>query len=142
VRNLDANGCANVFCYPYAITADGRTLALSGDPDTNTGGFGAFGSGPVVVTDIESRTLPSILEAEHIERIDLLKLDCEGAEYEILHGLNGQLGQVKRLIMEVHESATLRDAHGSADALIAYAGASVPSVRATVIGIGEAANDH
>lgn len=132
VRNLDANMCLNVECYPLAVTADGRGITLHGDRRTNTGGYSAFSSGPDVVT-VGSVAIGSVFTGH----LALLKLDCEGAEYEILHALRSSLSYVDRLVMEVHTNAALVAQHGTADDLIADARQFVGNVRATVITIPE-----
>jgi FkbM family methyltransferase len=133
IRNLEVNGCTNVlpFAFRCAVTADGRDLTISGDPHTNTGHYSAFaeeGSHSVLTA---SRTLASFLHQNGIERIALLKLDCEGAEYEILYGMGGLLKQVDRLVMEVHENNVLEDGAR----LVAYAKRMIPNVRASIIPI-------
>lgn len=133
VRNVRVNGCANVTARNVAVTADGRPLLLSGDHTANTGGYSAFGAlGP----DME--VVPSVAAAELQggRRVALLKLDCEGAEYEILRSLH--LDQIDRLIMEVHENAQLRAQHGSGAALVAEVERQVPLVRASIIPIPDA----
>jgi hypothetical protein len=70
-------------------------------------------------------------------RIALLKMDCEGMEYEILHSLGGDLALVDALAMEVHENARITDAFGTGAALVAFARTNVPWVRASVIPIPE-----
>lgn len=68
-------------------------------------------------------TITDIIAAHHIERIDLLKMDVEGAEYDILFSCpNATLAKIKRLVMEYHEFdgekrnrldlARLLEAHG------------------------------
>lgn len=137
IRNLDANGCVNVFAYHDAITSDGRDLELRGDPTTNTGGYGAWISGPVI-EHVTSRRLYDVWGMEGWGRIALLKLDCEGAEYEILRGLGSRLDQVTRLVMEVHENDALRAAHGLGNDLVRFVRAYVPTVRASIIQIADA----
>lgn len=134
IRNLDANGCVNVFAYPDAITSDGRDLELRGDHTINTGSYGAWSAGPEVVP-VRSRRLYDIWTMEGWGRIALLKLDCEGAEYEILRGLGSRLDHVTRLVMEVHENDALRAAHDMGIDLVRFARAYVPTVRASIIQI-------
>jgi FkbM family methyltransferase len=136
VRNLDANGCANVFCYPFGVTSDGRALLLNGDATLNTGSHGEWVKGPEQIT-AQSRSVDDIWQAERLGPIDLLKLDCEGAEYEILRALNGRLANVERLVMEVHENTALYQAHGLGATLVAEAQAQVLSVRASIIQIAD-----
>jgi FkbM family methyltransferase len=140
VRNLDTNECLNVECYPMGVTDNGLPLTLHGDHRHNTGGYSAFSSGPDAI-DVESVDITRIWE-EYVWRnnewIALLILDCEGAEYEILHGLDGSdLRRINHLIMEVHENAALTAEHGTAADLIAFASQYVPNVRATVMPIPE-----
>lgn len=48
-------------------------------------------------------TLEKILSASGVEHVDLLKMDCEGAEYEILEGTSDRtLSSIQRLRMEYH----------------------------------------
>lgn len=132
VRNLDVNECYNVECYPLAVTADGRDITLHGDHRTNTGGYSAWSSGPDAVTvgGVEAGSI-------YPGPLALLKLDCEGAEYEILHVLEFVLSDVSHLIMEVHDNAALTAEHGTAADLIAFASQYVANVRASVMPIPE-----
>lgn len=55
--------------------------------------------------DVEARTLADILSDHGIPRISFLKLDCEGAEFEILYRAEREtLERVAMLAVEVHES--------------------------------------
>ncbi|MFQ3670119.1 MAG: FkbM family methyltransferase [Verrucomicrobiia bacterium] len=52
---------------------------------------------------VPSLTLEALLEQEGVERCDLLKLDCEGSEYEILYGADpGVLRRIQRVAIETH----------------------------------------
>jgi FkbM family methyltransferase len=49
-------------------------------------------------------TLPNIMEANRLEKIDLLKMDCEGAEYEILYPTpEAYFGKISEIRMEYHD---------------------------------------
>jgi FkbM family methyltransferase len=129
-RNIQANDLGNVLALPYAATADGRDLVLTGDPGVNTGHYSAYAEhGPVVHT-APSTTLSSFFQRGKVDRIALLKLDCEG-----LYGMGDLLARVDRLVMEVHENAALTAQYGSGAALVEYAQQFVPHVRASVIRI-------
>jgi FkbM family methyltransferase len=53
----------------------------------------------------ELRTLSSLMEQENISRIDLLKIDCEGAEWEVLQGINeNDWAKINALVIEVHDT--------------------------------------
>lgn len=50
------------------------------------------------------RTLSEIIEAENLERIDLLKVDTEGAEEDVLAGLDdAHWPRVQQAVVEVHQ---------------------------------------
>lgn len=51
---------------------------------------------------VESRTLPQLMADLQLDRIDLLKLDCEGAEWDILPSAEGVLPRVGQIAMEFH----------------------------------------
>jgi uncharacterized protein (UPF0335 family) len=54
--------------------------------------------------EIKCTTLGKIIEKNRIGRVDLLKLDCEGAEYEILFGMRkNMLSRIERIVMEHHD---------------------------------------
>ncbi len=53
---------------------------------------------------VETRTLRNILDAADIFPVDLVKIDCEGAEYDILFQSNEQVfDRVKEIRLEYHE---------------------------------------
>jgi len=133
-RNLRVNGCTNVRASNYAVTCDGRDLTMHGDSTANTGGYSAFSGGPEV-RHVHSHAIHYLLAWHDIRHLALLKLDCEGAEYEILKSIEDQLSRIDTLIMEVHENATLRASFGSGARLIADMERQIPHVRASLIAI-------
>jgi FkbM family methyltransferase len=53
---------------------------------------------------IPSRPLDDVLDEVHVDRVDLMKMDIEGAEWRALGGLRRRLesGRVLRIILELH----------------------------------------
>lgn len=71
----------------------------------NTGGTGVFGAiGEPVPTLSIDRALSLAMEFAKCDRVRLLKLDCEGAEYPILSGAD--LSRVDALCGELHDGVT------------------------------------
>lgn len=138
VRNIAANGLTSVHALNLAVTGDGRDLMLAGDPWVNTGSYSAYKGPQPINATAHSTTLANIIRMHKIDRIALLKIDCEGAEYEILRSLNGHILDIDTLIMEVHENEMLRAEYGSGAALIADMEQRIPLVRASLIRIPDA----
>lgn len=112
-RNIQANQVNNVIALNTAVSKDGRMMRLDGRGDLNSGGWSAFlaetGKDPRMQREeIASRTLCSIMRQYGLAHIDLLKIDAEGAEYEILGaGADTPLHKIKRLVGEFHQSKLL-----------------------------------
>lgn len=136
VRNLRTNGCENVATYNQAVT-DEYKLRLCGDPSVNTGSYSAYSGGrsSAAVVDVATQHLPSYLAITGTGQIALLKLDCEGGEYQILQSMADRLSTIDTLIMEVHENAALKAQFGSGARLIADMERQIPLVRASLIAI-------
>lgn len=104
VHNPEAG--RNVQCASLAVTGDGRDVKLIPCSEgANTGGGwtdrqdgeGADHEG----VSTPSTTLNSI--AADLQKIDFLKMDCEGAEYEILMQASEEtIAKIKKIAMEWH----------------------------------------
>lgn len=67
---------------------------------------------------VEAVSLPDIFAGHQLQQIDLLKLDCEGAEYDILYPCPDSLLQrVKLMAMETHQGTK---ANENTEALCAF----------------------
>ncbi len=114
-RNLKANGVwgddydtiTGVYANPIAVTGDGRNLPLFANLSDNSGGSSAFGGFSGSKEDVFSTTLEEIFELGEIDRCNLLKIDAEGAEYEILEAGEAYLDRVDWLMGEFHTNARL-----------------------------------
>jgi FkbM family methyltransferase len=53
---------------------------------------------------VPAQSLAFIIEQNNLEKIDLLKLDCEGSEYDIIYNTNASvLRKINMMVIEVHE---------------------------------------
>jgi FkbM family methyltransferase len=103
-RNAEQNRLAAIRPRPFALAGRSgqRELFLAGRHGTNSL-FG--GSGETVRVDCLS--LADVFAREPIERCDFLKLDCEGAEYEILLDAPADvLSRIDRMALEYHDAKT------------------------------------
>lgn len=106
-QNLAENQVENVHAFQKAIWSRGGELELdlsSGEPLQFTSQDKLATGKPDGVLRIEAISLAQVFSAENLEVIDLLKLDCEGAEYEILFGAQPHtLARIERIILEYHD---------------------------------------
>lgn len=105
--NARLNDAPNVRAFPMALSGCGGTVAL----DTSTGEpvrhSVVGGGGTEAIIEIECITLADVLDEHGIEQCDYLKMDCEGAEYEILMQADRQtLNRLRHLCIEYHDGFT------------------------------------
>lgn len=121
ISNLRLNNVRNVVAHPLAITQDGRAFEmivhLASNPGGGTGYLANMNLPNHSYYTVQSTTLDRVFAEHKISRCRLLKIDCEGAEYEIL--LNTHcLSQVDYLSGEFHMNQRLANQGYSAQALI------------------------
>ncbi len=102
-KNIEANHLENIKPFEQAVWREAGMVTLDqtdGEPlqiSSNQAG------GDRMPQAVSAVSLQDVLEKQNIDRIDLLKLDCEGAEYPILMGaVQETLSKVDRIIMEYH----------------------------------------
>jgi FkbM family methyltransferase len=104
-KNVEESGLSNVHIFQQAVAGSPGTRFLQSDPEDwimhslgeekNKGDDGL---------EVDCTTLDEIMSRERIKRCDLLKLDCEGSEYEILWNCAPDtLRRVRRIVAEFHE---------------------------------------
>lgn len=124
LKNIERNKLTNITPHNRAVTKDGRIVGVATDPIANSGGSNIYGAPD---RQVESVTLERIFSDYEIEHLPLLKIDCEGAEFEILHN-NNLLSKVGALRGEFHR------ANGNATALLELCQAHIPNVVITMQG--------
>lgn len=54
--------------------------------------------------DCETQTLSQVMKSQNVQRIDLLKIDVEGAEMEVLAGIEpADWAKIQQTVLEVHD---------------------------------------
>jgi FkbM family methyltransferase len=94
-ENLRQNGFADIDIVAKAVWKENTTLAFSSE--------GADGGS--VVAGKPSLQIPAVRLKEYLDRagrVDLLKMDIEGAEADVLEDCRGSLGGVQHLFVEYH----------------------------------------
>ncbi len=100
VRNIELNGTGNVRPYRLALRDRNGT-----SPITREGMAGSFHfRNPTSQTEeVPTSTLETFLNENHIDRVDYLKMDCEGAEWEIILSTPpAVLARIDQIEMEFH----------------------------------------
>lgn len=108
-----------------AVTKDGRKINMSINP-TNKGGSSisdVISVGAITQEEncnIDSITLEDIFKKYNIENLKLLKIDCEGSEYEIIYNTKEEiLRSIEHVRGEFHENKNLTDKY-DVEKLIEY----------------------
>lgn len=103
VENISLNKLKNVKPIMMAVTSKSgeRYLNIS---SSNTGAHSIFATPNGHQVKIKTTTLEKFIVENKIKNIDLLKMDCEGAEYDIfLNASKKVLSKIDRIIMEFHD---------------------------------------
>jgi FkbM family methyltransferase len=53
--------------------------------------------------DVRISTMADFFHDTGITHVDLMKIDCEGAEYDILFASESELSKIEKIVMEIHE---------------------------------------
>ncbi|MGH8541466.1 MAG: FkbM family methyltransferase, partial [Stenotrophobium sp.] len=105
-RHVDANPGVSFKAVMSAVASSNEPLKLqfdSKDEFTTSASIHASESETDVI-EVRSTTLADIFREENLDRIDLLKLDCEGSEYEILFNLPDELfNRISNISLEAHQ---------------------------------------
>lgn len=107
LRNRERNEKRDIFCLPMAVCGHDGEVFLNFELEDNfTTAATILGSSEGVDKGlmVPCATLATIFDTHNIDICDLLKLDCEGAEFDILYNCSPEfLFRIKRITMEVHE---------------------------------------
>ena len=106
-RNIRLNRCTNIVVEEAACTEKEQQLELIQGPVHNTGNSSlttknAFGANRVAVRGVP---LDALIKTQNLQRIDLVKIDVEGAELQVLHGMKETVAKYHpRIIIELRTS--------------------------------------
>ena len=101
-KNIALNGLTNVRPFQKAVAAHSGKAPFYYDRFNNA----AHGLIPKTkdFIDVDCTTLKEVFLDFKIEQCDFLKIDCEGAEYEILFNTPAEiLKRIRRIVLEYHD---------------------------------------
>jgi FkbM family methyltransferase len=103
-QNLKLNGCTNVRIQPMAVSGYSGLQSIgvvAGDPLQTTTHVARQQGGAIAVPSV---SLESILNQLRPNVCDLVKMDCEGAEFDILLSSPSEVVQrIRRIVLEYHD---------------------------------------
>ncbi len=106
-RNIKLNNVTNIILYHLAVTGDGKNVKLQYDPNSNWGVSTveqvncSHRETSYKKETVKSITLDQIFAKHTIDKLILLKIDCEGAEFEIFYG-SKCLSKIDYIVGETH----------------------------------------
>jgi FkbM family methyltransferase len=105
-RNRDLNKSKNIKCFPFAVAGKSGEISLSfdrGDSFTTSASLFSHGHAQEATFKVPCVSLKDVMDHNSIGRCDLLKMDCEGAEYDIFYNCPAEyLKRIDQIAMEVH----------------------------------------
>jgi FkbM family methyltransferase len=102
--NVNLNSIQNVTTYNLAVSGSTEKVKIYLNPDDS--GHSMFISSNEFV-EVDSISLKEIIDKNNIEKCNFLKLDCEGAEYDIINSLpDGYFAKIDKMIIEYHLANT------------------------------------
>lgn len=100
--NLELNQISNVTVVPKCVgDRTGRAYFRRGDT-SGTGHVVEAKETEADIAEVAQTTLEDLMTDFQIPRIDLLKIDVEGAEAKVLSGAGDRLASVRRIVLEYH----------------------------------------
>lgn len=109
-ENLRLNRVSNVQAFPKAVWSQTGFLAIDtsiGEPGQHISRSAETSSSTVKNPIVPSVSLSDAFVRLGTERCDLMKLDCEGAEYPILFNAPETiLDRIERMVMEYHDNVS------------------------------------
>jgi len=104
LENIKQNKITNIIAYNSAVSNKSSTVKIYVNEDES--GHSMFVKNKNFVT-VNSVSIFDIFQKNNINTCDFLKLDCEGAEYEIINSLKEDLfRKIKKTIIEYHRADT------------------------------------
>ncbi len=101
-ENVALNKTGNVEIFPYAVAAtDGEAVLFIPNDDSFVGRISLYPGRGTRTTHTTCVSLDQIVQSAGLDRIDVLKIDCQGSEYEILYSASPEtFSRVQQIITE------------------------------------------
>ena len=128
--NTEANNLQNVILFNAAVSKKGiYHLELCIHPQYSGGNttysdekhFHEFFNSTVKTFQVDAKSLDQLIDQYNISEIELLKIDCEGGEYDILYdSIAFTQNKIKNMVGEFHNLRYNNKVNSTAEELIQY----------------------
>jgi len=108
ILKLNTENIKNIQSFNFGLGSENQEMKIfSANDETNNGGFSIYSENTDVnqtsYENIKIKNAGEVIKELGINNIDLIKIDTEGAEYDILRSMNPKiLSNVKWIIGELH----------------------------------------
>jgi FkbM family methyltransferase len=109
-KNISRSRIGNVECYNVGVSSQSghRLIRESHVTDARHSFYSSNFVGRSTQRTARCTSLDDLVESMGLSHIDLMKLDCEGAEYDILlNASDDTVAKIKTIYAELHESASI-----------------------------------
>ncbi len=104
-RNVVLNNLENVVVNNLALGEKSGKIQFNFDMSTTTG----MVSGDKGAFEVERINIDEYIKKNNIQRINIMKIDTEGSEFEILKGAKESLKIIDKIVMEYHSEELKSD---------------------------------
>lgn len=104
--NISQNKLKNVVVSDWAVSGskEDREMILSKDALAHSFYANLAGNSSDKVVTVRTISLQDVLEENHIDHMDFLKLNCEGSEYDILFSApDSVLNRIQKMAIQYHD---------------------------------------
>ena len=117
-KNRELNQLENLYIENCAIANQRGEMRLYMPAENGIMGSLVQNTSSFVET-VQTKTLEGIIAEHNIQQIDVLKMDVEGAEYDILLGCTPEtLAKVRRIVLEYHDFEADQRSHSDLVSLL------------------------
>ncbi len=106
-HNQKLNPQANIQCFKIAVCSHTGDVALTFDPNDSFTTAASILKNPGtghITQHVPCTSLFDIFKSHRLDACELIKIDCEGAEYDILYSCpEAVLRRIDQMVIEVHE---------------------------------------
>lgn len=98
-KNIALNGLKNVHTFPVALAQKNGRAWLHRGPNPTLNSFGKDPSWKEDGEEVVTETLDQVLRKAHIDRVDVIKMDVQGAEELVLRGARNTVTSVHPVVI-------------------------------------------